>query len=61
MTAEVNTKPYRIRLLERVAFYDDRQTHMFIDWPAGTIISDQAAIEMIETRGWSVEKIETVP
>jgi hypothetical protein len=54
-------KPYKLKLLERVAFHDER-SHLFFDWPANAIIGDPAAIEMIEARaGWTVERIPSVP
>jgi hypothetical protein len=58
-TFNIKPRPYRLRLLERVAFYDDVKTNRFWDWPKGTIISDQTQIELIEARGGLVERIET--
>jgi hypothetical protein len=59
MTGLVNTKPYHLRLTERFVFYDpDHGSHLFREWPEGAIVTDQTEIELLESRGAPVERIE---
>lgn len=56
MTELVNTKQYR--LTGDFAFYDDRGSHLWREWPEGAIVTDQSEIDFLTARGAPVEKIE---
>jgi hypothetical protein len=56
-----DTKPrYHLHLTARFAFYDEKGTHMWREWPAGAIVTDPNDIALLEARGAPVEKIETL-
>jgi hypothetical protein len=48
---------YSLRLRERVAWYDTIKSNMWHDFPAGSVISDPAVIELLEARGAPSERI----
>jgi hypothetical protein len=52
-----DTRKYSLRLRERFAFYDTVKSQMWHDFPAGSVISDPAVIELLEARGASSERI----
>jgi hypothetical protein len=52
-------KHHHLRLLGRVAFCEEVRVWLLFDQPEGTIVSEQAVIELLEARGAPVERIET--
>jgi hypothetical protein len=50
-------RKYSLRLRERFAWYDTVGSQMWHDFPAGSVISDPAVIELLEARGASSERI----
>jgi hypothetical protein len=53
----VKAKRYHLRLLEQVAFCEEVRVRLLFDQPEGTIVSEQAVIDMLEARGAPVERI----
>jgi hypothetical protein len=44
-------KPYSIRLTSRFAFYDEKGSHLWREWPEGAVVTDPDDIELLEARG----------
>jgi hypothetical protein len=57
----VKAKRYHLRLLERVAFCEEVRVRLSFDQPEGTIVSEQAVIELLEAHDAPVEKIPFNP
>jgi hypothetical protein len=57
---EVTTKQrFHLRLTGRFVEYDpERGSFLWREWPAGAIITDPKEIELLESRGAPVEKID---
>ena len=49
---------YHLRLTARFAFYDERGSHLWREWPAGAIITDRDEIKLLEAQGAPVERID---
>ena len=48
---------YHLRLKDRFAWYDTVGTQMWHDFPAGSVVTNPAEIELLESRHASTEKI----
>jgi hypothetical protein len=61
MTDADTKQRYHLRLKERVAFYDERGSHLWREWPEGAVVTDPSEIELLEARGASFERIAIEP
>jgi hypothetical protein len=48
---------YHLRLKDRFAWYDTVGTQMWHDFPAGSVVTNPAEIELLESRHAPTEKI----